>query len=70
MVAHPGRMVADGGAELGERGRPAHEQAEQAQALVAGEHADRVDRADVTDLFHGRILSPTRAAGSDAKCGL
>ena len=68
VVPHPGRMVVDGGAELGERGRPAHQQAEETQTLVVGEHADGVDSSDVADLFHGRVLSPT-TAGNDTKAG-
>ena len=52
VVAYPGGVVADDDAELRQRRRTAHEQAQQAQALLVGEHADGVDGADVTDLFH------------------
>jgi hypothetical protein len=52
--------MADDDAELRERRRPAHEQAEQAQPLVVGEHPNGVDSSDVTDLFHERSLSSAR----------
>ena len=52
VVPHPGGMMPDDGAELRERRRAAHEQAQQAKALLVREHAHGVHRPDMADLFH------------------
>ena len=45
-------------AQLREGGRTAHEQTQQAQTLLAREHANARHRVDVTDLFHERPCGP------------
>jgi hypothetical protein len=53
VMAHPGRMMAHDVAQLRERRRATHQQSQKAQPLLVGKDADRVDGADVADLFQG-----------------
>ena len=55
VVPDPRRMMAHDAAQLRERRRAPHQQAEQAKALCIGEDADGVDGADVADLFQGTL---------------